>query len=93
MTGVNSEILSKSTATVLETLELSQKKMEAAIEGFKDMQISMDGLVNAYNNQLTILGYVIETVGCSARTQDKILDTVENISEKLDNNAIGTLRS
>ncbi|KAI5789913.1 hypothetical protein FPQ18DRAFT_339675 [Pyronema domesticum] len=80
----NFEILSKSTETVLTTLEENRKQLQSVFLLQAQMKISMDEAINeSMNKQMTLLGGIIKAVSSSANDQEMILSAVQDIKQTL----------
>lgn len=88
----DSEILSKSTETVLTTLEENRKQLQSVFLLQAQMKISMDEAINeSMNKQMTLLGGIIKAVSSSANDQEMILSAVQDIKQTLVGSATGNI--
>jgi 3-dehydroquinate dehydratase len=82
---LRSEILSKSTDDVMAMLEQKQEKLNVTISVLQDqMEESMAGIVKGYKKQNMMLGCVMEALLFNSKTQNKILNSVEELHDKFD---------
>lgn len=88
----DSEILLKSTETVLTTLEENRKKLQSIFLLQAQMQISMgEAITESMNKQVAILGDAIDAVTSITDSREMILNAVQDIKWTLDSSATGII--